>query len=131
MKKFPFIIFIVLLVLSSMAIAQFDYRIIKSPIPEIQISLDEFATISNARIIEDLQPDETIGVAVYPDSDSTREVPPNEYREYFDDFDPNNTFFMSFLRYRGGQVFFREELKRDFQNDLPAYIYALKERYDR
>lgn len=53
----------------------------------------------------------------------------DEYSKYFDDFNINNTFFMSFLRYRGGQDFFREELKRDLQDDLPAYIDALKERY--
>jgi len=54
-----------------------------------------------------------------------------EYNEYFNDFMPNNTFFMSFLRYRGGQDFFNEELTKDYNGDLPAYIGALKKRYGR
>jgi predicted aminopeptidase len=53
------------------------------------------------------------------------------YNMYFNDFTPDNTFFMSYLRYRGGQDFFIEEFIRDFNGDLPAYIEALKGRYVR
>jgi predicted aminopeptidase len=54
-----------------------------------------------------------------------------EYQLYFDDFTPDNTFFMSFLRYRGGQEVFENTLQREYNGDLPAYIEALKLEYGR
>jgi len=53
------------------------------------------------------------------------------YKHYFDDFTPDNTFFMSFLRYRGGQEVFENTLQREYNGDLPAYIEALKLEYGR
>jgi predicted aminopeptidase len=52
-----------------------------------------------------------------------------EYLNYFEDFTPDNTFFMSYLRYRGGQEVFEVSLEKDFFGDLPAYIEALKEKH--
>jgi predicted aminopeptidase len=54
-----------------------------------------------------------------------------DYSDYFSDFTPDNTFFMSFMRYRGGQEFFMEEWINEFNGDLPAYIEVLTERYGR
>ena len=54
-----------------------------------------------------------------------------EYYHYFDDFTPDNTFFMSFLRYRGGQAHFENTLKVKHHGDLREYIKALKEEYGR
>ncbi len=51
------------------------------------------------------------------------------YRNYFDSFQPNNTFFMSFLRYRGGLGQFEQALMEEFKGDLPAYIRYLKQKY--
>lgn len=42
---------------------------------------------------------------------------------------PNNTFFMSYLRYRGKLANFEQELQRKFGGDLRAYVTYLKEAY--
>jgi len=52
-----------------------------------------------------------------------------EYLHYFDDFTPDNTFFMSFLRYRGGQDIFERTLLNKYNGDLVAYIETLKSEY--
>lgn len=48
------------------------------------------------------------------------------YHHYFDDFAPDNTFFMSFIRYRGEQSVFENELNNSFGGDLKKYIEKLK-----
>ncbi len=53
----------------------------------------------------------------------------NRYREYFNDFIPNNTFFMSFLRYRAKINIFEEEFQARFNGDLKSYLEYLKSRY--
>jgi predicted aminopeptidase len=52
-----------------------------------------------------------------------------EYMRYFDGFTPDNTFFMSFMRYRGGQDVFENTLQRKYSGDLKAYIEDLKMLY--
>jgi predicted aminopeptidase len=42
---------------------------------------------------------------------------------------PNNTFFMSYLRYRGKLDSFEKELQEKFGGDLRAYVTYLKELY--
>jgi hypothetical protein len=42
---------------------------------------------------------------------------------------PNNTFFMSYLRYRGKMTSFEKELEERFRGDLRAYVTYLKEVY--
>lgn len=42
---------------------------------------------------------------------------------------PNNTFFMSYLRYRGKLDIFEKELNQRFDGDLRAYVTYLKEIY--
>lgn len=42
---------------------------------------------------------------------------------------PNNTFFMSYLRYRGKLDYFEKKLKEDFGGDLRAYVTHLKKIY--
>ncbi len=54
---------------------------------------------------------------------------PGDYDHYFDNVIPNNTFFMSFLRYRGGLGQFRMELSSEFNGDLVHYIAYLKQKY--
>ncbi|MBD0403177.1 aminopeptidase [Flammeovirga sp. EKP202] len=51
------------------------------------------------------------------------------YCRYFEDFTPNNTFFMSYKRYRGQQNDFKEEFENDFNSDFHAYMDYLKETY--
>ena len=53
------------------------------------------------------------------------------YTDYFKDFTPDNTFFMSYLRYRGGQEIFEETLREKFDGNLRKYIEALKSEYGR
>ena len=55
---------------------------------------------------------------------------PDNYRNYFQGRAINNTFFMSYLRYRGGQEYFRDELDKKFDGDLPGYISYLKKKYE-
>jgi len=53
------------------------------------------------------------------------------YKDYFNDFTPDNTFFMSFLRYRGGQSAFEEALQIEYQGNLTEYINVLKTQFGR
>lgn len=53
------------------------------------------------------------------------------YTAYFRDFTPDNTFFMSYLRYRGGKEIFERNLRDTFDGDLPKYIESLKSEYER
>lgn len=53
------------------------------------------------------------------------------YMDYFNDFVPDNTFFMSFLRYRGGQTTFEETLEACHQGNLAEYIKELKNQFGR
>lgn len=51
------------------------------------------------------------------------------YVGYFDDFTPNNTFFMSLLRYNSQQDVLAITLENQFDGDLLAYLEHLKTRY--
>ena len=53
------------------------------------------------------------------------------YVDYFNDFIPDNTFFMSFLRYRGGQSRFEVALRTEHQGNLAEYIKELKKQFGR
>lgn len=53
----------------------------------------------------------------------------NRYSGYFDNFTPNNTFFMSMLRYNAQQDIFRKEMDEKFNGNLKAYLEYLKEKY--
>ncbi len=50
-------------------------------------------------------------------------------RDFFPDGLPNNTYFMSFLRYHGLQPVFREQFFKQFSGNLPSYIQYLKKKY--
>lgn len=54
---------------------------------------------------------------------------PDRYQDYFETFYPNNTFFMSFMRYRGGLGHFEKTLNKEFDGDLKRYIAFLKQEY--
>jgi len=51
------------------------------------------------------------------------------YLSYFNDFTPNNTFFMSLLRYNSQQDVLAIELEKKFEGNLLAYLEHLKKRY--
>lgn len=51
------------------------------------------------------------------------------YVGYFDNFTPNNTFFMSLLRYNSQQDVLALTLEQEFDGDLLAYLEYLKEKY--
>lgn len=51
------------------------------------------------------------------------------YVGYFNDFTPNNTFFMSLLRYNSQQDVLAITLEHQFDGDLLAYLEHLKTRY--
>lgn len=53
----------------------------------------------------------------------------DRYKGFFDDFTPNNTYFMSFLRYNSQLGLLEEELNFKFNGDLKRYLNALKETY--
>jgi predicted aminopeptidase len=53
------------------------------------------------------------------------------YKDFFHDFIPDNTFFMSYLRYRGGQDGFEATLRIEYKDDLVEYIRDLKNQYGR
>ncbi len=62
--------------------------------------------------------------------DTIRFNNPSRYQDYFNYDRPNNTFFMSFLRYRGGLGQFEKELEIEFNGDLSRYIEFLKQKYN-
>lgn len=51
------------------------------------------------------------------------------YTRYFDAFTPNNTFFMSYKRYREKQNQFKEQFEKEFNSDFKAYFAYLKKEY--
>lgn len=56
-----------------------------------------------------------------------KERPPLQWKA--DNRLPNNTFFMSYLRYRGKLDFFEQELEEKFGGDLREYVTYLKKVY--
>ncbi|MDN5215934.1 aminopeptidase [Fulvivirgaceae bacterium BMA12] len=53
----------------------------------------------------------------------------SDYLEFYKDYEANNTFFMSYLRYRKNQGQFEETLQNDFDNNLKNYLLYLKSQY--
>lgn len=53
----------------------------------------------------------------------------NRYSGYFENYTPNNTFFMSMLRYNSQQDELEKELNDKFAGDLKAYLEYLKGKY--
>lgn len=53
----------------------------------------------------------------------------DRYVGYFSEYKPNNTFFMSFLRYNSQLGLLEEELNTNFGGDLKKYLISLKETY--
>jgi len=51
------------------------------------------------------------------------------YSTYFDTYTPNNTFFMSMLRYNSQQDDLEKELNEKFEGDLKRYLEFLKGKY--
>ncbi|MBX2844426.1 MAG: aminopeptidase [Flammeovirgaceae bacterium] len=51
------------------------------------------------------------------------------YKKYFDEFTPNNAFFMAFVRYSGNKNQFRKQFEEEFNSDFRAYFSYLKEKY--
>jgi len=54
---------------------------------------------------------------------------PGNYGKVFDERLPNNTYFMSFLRYRGYLEELEQQLKTNFGGDLDRFLSHLKEKY--
>ncbi|GAB5523548.1 MAG: aminopeptidase [Roseivirga sp.] len=53
----------------------------------------------------------------------------DRYKAYFEKYKPDNTFFMSFLRYNSVLGLLEEELNDNFGGDLKRYLIYLKETY--
>ena len=51
------------------------------------------------------------------------------YKGYFEKYTPNNTFFMSMLRYNSQQGELEAQLNQDYNGDLKAYLEFLKIKY--
>lgn len=51
------------------------------------------------------------------------------YKGYLKRRKPNNTFFMSYLRYNSQQALLESELNLNFKGDLKAYLQYLKSKY--
>ncbi len=51
------------------------------------------------------------------------------YCHYFDEEMPNNTFFMSYLRYNSQQSMFKQEFETKFGGDFKKYMQYLKKTY--
>ena len=53
----------------------------------------------------------------------------DRFKGFFEEFTPNNTYFMSFLRYNSQLGLLEEELNNNFGGDLKAYLEWLKKTY--
>jgi predicted aminopeptidase len=53
----------------------------------------------------------------------------NRYEGFFENLQPNNTYFMSFLRYNSQLDELEEEFQRNFQGDIKLFLVHLKESY--
>ena len=53
----------------------------------------------------------------------------DRFRGFFKDFTPNNTYFMSFLRYNSQLGLLEEEFNLKFGGDIKTYLEALKKTY--
>ncbi|TAE00728.1 MAG: aminopeptidase [Bacteroidetes bacterium] len=51
------------------------------------------------------------------------------YQGYFDDYLPNNTFFMGFRRYNAKQNLFETQFEKEFQGNFKKYFEYLKKAY--
>ena len=51
------------------------------------------------------------------------------YKQYFENYIPNNTFFMSFLRYRGNAEKLDSLLNNKFEGDLRVFIEDMKQKF--
>jgi predicted aminopeptidase len=51
------------------------------------------------------------------------------YKDYFEDYTPNNAFFVGFLTYNEKQNIFEQEFKNQFKSDFKKYWAYLKEKY--
>lgn len=52
-----------------------------------------------------------------------------KYSNYFENYRPNNTFFMSFIRYDGKRNDFEKEFETEFDSNFPKYFEYLKKKY--
>ena len=52
-----------------------------------------------------------------------------KYIEYFQTLNPNNTFFMSYLRYRGDFTLLENELQTNYQEDIKLMLEDYKNKY--
>ncbi len=55
----------------------------------------------------------------------------NNYKGYFENYLPNNAFFIGFLTYNEKQNMFEEEFKQKFGEDFKSYMTYLKDKYER
>lgn len=52
-----------------------------------------------------------------------------DYARYYENYEANNTFFMSYLRYREKQGDFEKTFREEFGGDLKKYLLYLKSQY--
>ena len=53
------------------------------------------------------------------------------YKNYFEDYQPNNAFFIGFLTYNEKQNEFEQEFQNQFKGDFKKYMNYLKKKYER
>jgi len=53
----------------------------------------------------------------------------DRYEGFFDNLQPNNTYFMSFLRYNSQIELFEKEFNEDFQGNIKLYLGHFKKNY--
>ena len=51
------------------------------------------------------------------------------YKNFFDEFTPNNAYFMAFVRYSGSQNQFKQEFEEEFNGNFKQYMAYLKDTY--
>ena len=53
----------------------------------------------------------------------------DRYKGFYENLQPNNTYFMSFLRYNSQLDVLEEEFQKNFHGDIKLYLAHLKENY--
>ncbi len=94
--------------------------------------LDElYLTFNNAMSMEEKKEEKELLIGRIIDSMDTLQLTNfQKVKEMFNEFSPDNTYFMSFIRYQSKQNYFYDTLQQVYENNLPLYIQHLKSVYN-
>ena len=112
--------------------ANIDREIFSSFVIHGAMSLDSLYGTMEEQLSDSIKKEiKAKGITSFTQAIQDVEFRNKRYYNYFDNFIPNNTFFMSYLRYRGDLDTFRREFEANYNQDLKEYIRNIKLKYGR